>query len=160
MKQYKLVIFLFILTLFYGCVKKNGRQNENTRVVFATGGCNGVCPIQVIDNLTVRYLGVKYCDRTGFFIGNISSKFWDTLNLKFEKIKFKQLDSSYQHSYDDLSTEIYIYYDDKVKHLKGQSERLPYSLMSVYSWLPTEIKQIKLKPIKESLKFPTRIENQ
>lgn len=162
MTTYKLIITLSILTLFFSCDKNNHRrQNEIKRVVFATGGCYGHCPIQAIEldsSLTVKYHGAKYTDRVGFYIGNITTDFWDTLNLKFENINFKQLDSSYEHSVDDLSTEIYIYYNDKVKHIHGQSASLPNSVMIVYQWLMTEIKQLKMQPTTDSLTFPTIVE--
>jgi hypothetical protein len=53
----------------------DNRPNEINRIVFATGGCYGTCPIQVIDlnsSLTTKYHGVRYSDSTGFYRGNIS----------------------------------------------------------------------------------------
>lgn len=59
---------------------------------------------------------------------------------------------------DDLSTEIYIYGNGKVKHIKGQSASLPDSVMTVYRWLMQKIKHLKLHPSKDSLTFPTNTE--
>lgn len=158
----KLTLIFTILTLLFSCSdNKAKRKNEIKRVVFATGGCFGNCPIQAIDiesSLKVRYHGVQYTDSIGFFIGNITSGFWDTLNIKLENINYKQLDTSYQHSVDDLSTEIYIYGNGKVKHIKGQSASLPDSVMTVYRWLMQKIKHLKLHPSKDSLTFPTNTE--
>lgn len=162
MTTYKLITILSILTLFISCDNnKHGRQNEIKRVVFATGGCYGHCPIQAIEidsSLKFKYHGVEYTDSIGFFVGNITNDFWDTLNFKFENINYKQLDSSYEHSVDDLSTEIYIYYNNKVKHIHGQSASLPDSVMTVYLWLMKEIKLLKMQPINDSLTFPTIVE--
>lgn len=163
MTTHKLIVTLTILILFFGCDNKvHRRQNQIKRIVFATGGCPGTCPVQVIDidsALTVKYHGIQYADTTGFYVGQVSNAFWDTLNLKFESINYKQLDSIYQHSADDQSTEIYIYYNDnRVKHVYGQELSLPDSVMTVYKWLMTSIKQIKFTQTKDSLIFPTIIQ--
>lgn len=162
MITYKLILLFSILALLFSCNNdKVKRKNEIKRVVFATGGCYGNCPIQAIDidsSMKVRYHGVKHTDSVGFFIGNITSEFWDTLNIKLENVNYKQLDTTYEHSVDDLSTEIYIYYNNKVKHINGQSASLPDSIMTVYQWLMQKIKHLKMHPIKDSLTFPTSIE--
>lgn len=162
MRKYKIITTVFILALLFSCGNgKHKRPNEIKRVVFASGGCFGQCPIQAFEidsTLIVKYYGVEYTDHIGYFTGNISTGFWDTLNIKLENINYKQLDSSYEHSVDDLSTEIYIYYNNKVKHIHGQSASLPDSVMMVYEWLMTEIKQIKMQPSKESFEFPTIVE--
>ncbi|WP_419803411.1 DUF6438 domain-containing protein [Mucilaginibacter sp.] len=155
------LIALIILTLLLGCRNNNQiiRQNNIQRIVFATGGCYGKCPFQVIDidsSLTVKYNGVKYTDHIGFYVSTINSNFWDTLNIKFENIKYKGLNNSYEHSIDDLSTEIYIYYNgNKVKHILGQSASLPDSVMTVYEWLLHSIKQMNFKQTDRKLTFPT-----
>lgn len=157
-----LIVIFSILTLFFSCDNnKHRRQNEIKRVVFGTGGCYGNCPIQAFEidsSLTIKYHGVKFTDSVGFFLGNITTAFWDTLNFKFEKINYKQLDSSYEHSVDDLSTEVFIYYSNKIKHIHGQCESLPDSIMEVYQWLMTEIKYLKMQPTKDSFIFPTIVE--
>jgi hypothetical protein len=150
------------LTLFIGCdIKNHKRNNEINRIVFATGGCYGTCPIQSIDfdsNLTFKYHGVKYTDKKGYYIGTMTNGFWDTLNMKLESINYKQLDTVYNHSVDDLSTEIFIYYNDKVKHIYGQSSSLPDSVMTVYNWLLNSIRTLDSKPTQDSLTFSTTIQ--
>lgn len=163
MTTLKLIVTLTIFILFFGCDKKvQRRQNEINRIVFATGGCPGTCPVQAIDidsKLTVKYHGIQYTDTIGFYVGQYTNDLWDTLNLKFESINYRHLDSMYQHSADDQSTEIYIYYNDnQVKHVYGQELSLPDSVMTVYKWLMTSIKQTKLTQTKDSLIFPTRIQ--
>lgn len=157
------VLILTSLIILSDCQHsaKQKRQNEINKIVFATGGCYGHCPIQVIEtdsSLSVRYHGVKYTDKTGFYIGKVSSEFWDTLNIKFENVHYKQLDTFYMHSVDDLSTEIFIFYNNKVKHIYGQSASLPDSLMKVYNWLIKSIKQLNLSQSNDSLRFETIIE--
>lgn len=164
MKTIKLTMTIIILVALFGCSpnKKSYQQNVINRIVFATGGCFGTCPIQVIDidsSLTFKYHGVEYTNNLGFYNGKITNGLWDTLNLKLESIKYRQLRASYDHSVDDLSTELYIFYDgNKVKHISGQSASLPDSVMTVYQWLLTSIKKLKFKRTTDSLVFPTQIE--
>jgi hypothetical protein len=138
------------------------RSHEIKRIVFATGGCYGNCPIQVIDidsSLKTKYQGVKNSASNGFYCGTVSAQFWDTLNIKLESINYKNLDTSYGYSEDDLSTEIFVYYNDnKIKHIVGQSSSLPDSVLKVYKWLLTTIDQMKFEKTKDSFIFPTRIE--
>lgn len=129
--------------------------------MFATGGCYGTCPIQAIDidsTLTFKYHGIEYTDKKGFYTGVVTSGFWDTLNIKLESINYKQLDTAYVHSYDDLSTEVFIYYNSKVKHIYGQSASLPDSVMTVYNWLLESMRTFELKRTQDSLPFQTRIQ--
>lgn len=159
---YRLIFTILILTLFLGCDSKNNvPKNEIKRIVFATGGCYGTCPIQAIDidsKLTFNYHGIEYTDKKGFYKGVVTSGFWDTLNFKLESINYKQLDTIYDRSSDDLSTEIFIYYNDKVKHIYGQSASLPDSVMNVYDWLLKSMGTFELKKTKDSLTFYTRIQ--
>ena len=129
--------------------------------MFATGGCYGTCPIQAIDidsTLAFKYHGIEYTDKKGFYTGVVTSDFWDTLNIKLESINYKKLDTAYNHSVDDLSTEIFIYYKDTVKHIYGQSASLPDSVMTVYGWLLNSMRTFELKTTQDSLTFPTVIE--
>jgi hypothetical protein len=164
MRAYVYITTLVILAFSVSCnnYKRNSRQNDIKRIVFATGGCFGTCPIQAIDmdsSLTIRYHGIRYTDSIGFYTGITSIEFWDSLNIKFEGMNYSKLDSSYEQSVDDLSTEIYIFYNDnKIKHIYGQSASLPDSVMSVYKWLMKSIEQMKFTKVKDSLSFPTIIE--
>lgn len=163
MKTALQIATLTVLASLMGCSdsSKEARKNEINRIVFATGGCYGRCPVQTIDidsTLAFRYHGVKYADTTGFYVGTVTQEFWDSLNMKFESINYKQLDSSYEHSVDDLSTEVFIYYGDKVKHIHGQSMSLPDSVMTVYRWLLKSMRHLELKTTTDSLVFPTIIE--
>ena len=159
---YKHILTILILTLLTGCDSINHRRtNEIKRIVFATGGCYGTCPIQVIDidsTLILKYHGIAYTDKKGFYTGIVTSGFWDTLNIKLEGINYKKLATVYDHSDDDLSTEIFIYYKDNVKHIYGQSASLPDSVMAVYDWLLNSIRTFELKTTQDSLNFPTVIE--
>lgn len=158
----KNILIVFTLSLFISCNEnKSFRKNEIHKIIFATGGCFGECPIQAIEidsNFNVKYHGVEYTNRIGFYTGKTTRSFWDTLNIKFENISYKQLDSSYFGSVDDLSTEIYIYYDNNIKYICGQSSSLPDTVMSTYNWIINSIDKIDLIKSKDSLTFPTFVE--
>jgi hypothetical protein len=153
------ILLLITLTTLLSCNNnREKRKNQINRIVFATGGCYGKCPVQAIDidsSLGFKYHGEAFTENKGFFIGSVTAGFWDTLNIKFEQIHYESLDTLYDHSVDDLSTEILIYYKDKVKHIHGQSESLPANLKTVYEWLMTSINTFKFQSSKDSLEFPT-----
>jgi hypothetical protein len=160
----KPLVTIAVIALFSSCSNTidSKKSIEIKRIIFATGGCFGACPIQVIDidsSLTTKYHGVIYSDSIGFYRGEVSNQFWDTLNMKFDSINYKNLDTSYEQSVDDLSTEILIFYgDNKIKHIFGQSSSLPDSVLIVYKWLLTSINQMKFEKTNDNLIFPTIIE--
>jgi hypothetical protein len=133
------------------------RHNNIKQIFFATGGCYGPCPyfaIEIDSSLSYNFQGNKYAEKSGTFKGRISQGFWDTLNIKFENAQFEGLDTLYNQSVDDLSTEVIIYYGNKRKRILGQSMILPPKLMEAYNWLLLSYKKIDLKPV-----FQTVIQN-
>ncbi len=111
--------------------------------------------IEIDSSLNYNFEGNEYTDKLGNFHGIASEAFWDSLNIKFESIKFEKLDTLYEHSADDLSTEIIVCYVDKRKHIIGQSSSLPPELLKIYDWLILSEKRMDLKPI-----FQTSIQDQ
>jgi hypothetical protein len=158
------LIVLTILISLFSCKdnKVDKRQNGIKRIVFATGGCFGPCAIQVIDfdsSLSVKYSGIKHTNLKGFHRGEITRDFWDSLNLKFESINYKELDSIYDQTVDDLTTELMIYdNDNKIKYIHAQSSSLPDSVLNVYNWLLKSIEKIQLVKTTDSLTFPTYLD--
>jgi len=160
----RIIILLIIIASTFSCNDKKfnlQRQNEIHKIVFATGGCYGQCPIQVFSidsSLTVKYQGVKYTDNNGFYIGSIDRTLFDTINIKFENINYKQLDTTYSGTVDDLSTELFIYYGDKIKRITSPLSDLPDTVQVLYNWLLTTQKKFVLSKTNDSLKFETKIE--
>jgi len=148
--NYKLAaILIFSALLFPYCRSKEStkRKNEIGKVVFASGGCFGHCPILTIEidsSLNYRFLGGRYTDSIGFYKGKVDERFWDTLNIMFETVHFKDLDSSYQFSADDLSTLTTLYYGNKVKKIQAQSASLPDSVERVLRCLMYSYRRIPL----------------
>lgn len=135
MKKY---YFQFLLILFSSCnlIQKTDKQeNEISKICFASNGCFGTCPhlaIEIDSSLNYRFLGGSYSEMKGLFEGKISRGFWDTLNLDFNKINYKKLDSTYLHSVDDVSIETIIFSKGNKKHILAQSSSLPDSIRKVF----------------------------
>jgi hypothetical protein len=161
----QVIIFLAIIVLLaFVCNKKKvefQRQNEIYKIVFATGGCYGSCPIQVFSidsSLAIKYHGIKYTNHEGYYRGKIDKTLFDSINIKFENVNYQQLDTVYSGTVDDLSTELVIYYGDKKKCINSQMNDLPDSVQLLYEWLLVTQKKLKLERVMDSLKFETRIE--
>jgi hypothetical protein len=159
------IIILIIIVSTFSCNNKRTklqRLNEIYKIVFATGGCYGECPLQVFSidsSLTIKYHGIKYTKNKGFYIGTIDKSLFDTLNIKFENVNYKQLDSLYSGTVDDLSTELFIYYGDKIKHITSPLNDLPDTVQALYNWLLTTQKKFVLTKTNDSLTFETKIVN-
>ena len=157
-------ILLIVIATTFSCNDKSlkfQRQNEIYKIAFATGGCYGECPIQVFStdsSLIVKYQGIKYTDHNGSYIGRIDRTLFDTINIKFENVNFKQLDTIYSGTVDDLSTEMFIYYGAKIKRITSPLSDLPDSVQVLYNWLLKTQKKFVLAKTKDSLKFETKIE--
>src|ERR1700735_5570583 len=92
---------LYFMVLFASCTSKNvrDRNNEISKISFASGGCYGKCPfmaIEVDSSLSYKYYGGLYSDKPGYYTAKISTELWDSINIQFEKVDYKHLDTSYQ----------------------------------------------------------------
>jgi hypothetical protein len=155
------LMFMVIAGCSWDKVQK--RKNEITKICFGTGGCLGQCPILAIEidsSLIYKFYGGEYSDTIGYFRGSVSQSFWDTLNSKLENINYKYLDTSYEHSVDDVSTETIIYYNNRQKHILAQEMSLPDNVRNVLFWLSDTYKSIPLKKVTDnSISFETKIQN-
>ena len=161
------LIFLLTIAFLSSCDKHNRRKNEITKIEIATGGCFGPCQSTIVSidsSLNYKYFGGETYftlppdsknngKLKGYYSARISPGFWDTLNIKLETINYKKLDTSYQHSVDDQSLEVFIHYNDKTKHIKAQSASLPESVAQVFYYLINSYKSIKPKPTKDVFRF-------
>lgn len=161
MKWFRMLAAGLMLVFISGCTQQPKQsEDEISRVVFASGGCYGPCPVQVIDidsSLAFKFFGLSYSVAEGYQVGRVTDAFWDTLKLKLESVNFRQLDTVYIHSIDDLSTEILIYHNGKVKHISGQSASLPENVWEVYACLMKSMKGLEYIPTSDTLRFPTRV---
>ncbi|EHQ27650.1 DUF6438 domain-containing protein [Mucilaginibacter paludis] len=165
MKQY--LTLLLLIAFLSSCDKHWQRQNEITKIEIATGGCFGPCQSTIVSidsSLDYKYFGgdtyftlppdaENNGKLKGYYSTRISAEFWDTLNIKLESINYKKLDTLYQHSVDDQSLEVFIHYNNKIKHIKAQSASLPDSVAHVFYYLSNSYKFIKPKSTKDIFRF-------
>lgn len=156
------IVGLFATTVFAACSnhKLKARTNEISKIYFASGGCFGSCPflaIEVDSSLNYKYYGGLYSEKQGYFTGRISPELWDSINIKFEEIDFKHLDTSYQFSDDDLATQTSIFYSNKRKVINAQSASLPQAVSHVLHWLMYSYRNVNLTPSKDTIGFYSRL---
>jgi len=165
MKQY--LTLLLLIAFLSSCNKHAQRKNEITKIEITTGGCFGPCQSTIVSidsSLDYKYFGgdtyfplpldAKNNGKLkGYYSARISPGFWDTLNIKLDEINYKKLDTSYQHSVDDQSLEIFIHYNNNIKHIKAQSASLPDSVAHIFYYVINSYKTIKPKPTKDTFNF-------
>jgi hypothetical protein len=101
-----------------------------------------------------------YADQKGYYSGEIAQSYWDSLNLKINKIDLNKLDSVYYKTYDDQEVEFVIYKDGKRKYVIGQTDSLPLKLKDLLDLLHKIINNVDLKPLKDSINFETQVQYQ
>jgi hypothetical protein len=135
------------------------RLNKITNLIFTSGGCNGKCPQFVMgieSSLNVNFYGERYTDKSGFYTGKVTEGFWDSLNIRFERLKFERLDSSYEFSQDDLDVAISAWYGIRKKTVQGQFDDLPDSVQTTVNWLLEVYEHISLAPAQDTGYFYER----
>ncbi|MCD8741561.1 DUF6438 domain-containing protein [Mucilaginibacter roseus] len=156
MKLHLALIFL----LFCSCNNKA----EINKIELSTGFCLGDCqPVTISIDRTLKYnfygdgspfSNSKYDDRLyGYYTGTMTKSLWDSITNALEKINYKELDTSYEHSIDDQSLEIFIHYGNKVKHIKAQSASLPRNVAKVFYSIERSYKYVSLKRADTIIKF-------
>jgi hypothetical protein len=78
--------------------------------------------------------------------------------MKLEQIRYKQLDTSYEHTVDDQSLEFIIHYSNKTKHIRAQAASLPNNVGKVFNWISDSYRNLKLKRTHDSLRFETTVQ--
>lgn len=157
--MYKFFLFISFLFLTTSCDNKN---NEIIKITFATDDGEGKLPSQVFEidyKGKIKYYGQEKEKNIGFYSGEVNQKFLDTLNLKLEKINYKELDTSFISSGidDDSFVEIFVYSKENKKHFIGQYSKMPYELKSFIDWITKSSINFKLVQTKENYVFPTEI---
>lgn len=156
----KLPILLILGILISACNSPKQRRNEITKITVATGGCFGNCPLTAVSidsSLVYNYYGGQFAKKKGYYLGHISKKLWDTLNMKMEHIHYKELHYK-NHTADDQELEIIVHYGAKVKRVVAEDADLPDSVTKVLYWIANSYKQVKLEPFKDTIKFETRVQ--
>ncbi|WP_295772355.1 DUF6438 domain-containing protein [uncultured Mucilaginibacter sp.] len=169
---YKAYTYLVIAScLLSACHKQESRDNEIIKIEVATGGCFGPCQytaVSIDSSLTYKYYGGQVLSRTnrpedkfkivGYYLGKVNKALWDTLNMKLEQIRYKQLDTSYEHTVDDQSLEFIIHYNNKTKHIRAQAASLPNNVGKVFNWISDSYRNLKLRKTQDTPRFETTIQ--
>jgi hypothetical protein len=163
------IILLFLL--FVACKERKApvtpgapvapvSQHAMSAIAFAAGGCYGKCPflaIAIDSSLQYKYYGGQYADKQGYYTGKISRAVWDTINMSWEKIDFKRLDSSYDYTTDDMKVEAFLYYEGKRQWIYGTIHSLPDPVQGVFMRIMDSYKSVKLGR-SDSIAFVTRLQ--
>ena len=162
MRTSRYFIVIFILT-FHACQEHSifSRQNKITKLTFATGGCFGNCSFMAIEidsNLDYKFYGGKYCEIGGYYKGKISQAFWDIVNIRFEPLQDRSLDTNIR-SVDDLSIQSIIHFGQSVKNIEKQEIELPKDVRDNFYWLMDSYKKVNLIKMTDSIHFETSIQN-
>lgn len=161
-KEMKLAVIMFVLIVFLSCTTYMPRKNEITKIEIATSGCYGTCQstaISIDNNLNYKYYGGRYASLKGYYLGKVTKGFWDTLNMKLEHIKYKQMDTTYNVNIDLPETELIIHYNGLVKHIQSDFFRKPDSIWNVLNWLKNSYQKIKLHETKKKIQFQTKAQS-
>lgn len=160
MKSQAFTILLLIL-LLCSCQEKPVRHNKITKISFATGGCFGICPflaIEIDSTLEYKFYGGKHADLQGYYKGKISQTLWDTINMRFEPLQNRSLDTNLT-SVDDMSFQNIIHFGQYVKDIQRQEMELPMDVRNSFRWLMNSYKKVKLKKVADKFPLETVIQN-
>lgn len=142
--SYKIFTLLIVVTLCVSCAEPTAppRNNGIHRIVYATGGCFGTCPVQLFSmdsSLVLNYTGYRYTKDQGDFRGTIDAATWNELNRKLESIKYLDMDTSWApNTVDASSFEIWIYHSNGIKKIHSNNYRdFPDSVLQVFDWIET-----------------------
>jgi len=151
------VLGLITFTILSSCNKPR-RHNGITKIelAFSDGWGGFGTAVKVDSSLTYNFYGKYDSLKRGDFVGKISEGFWDTLNCKFEQLKYKSLDTTYHlinTNISDLSYfELIIYWNGGRKKIIGIPDGHD-SLMLALIGLHEKYKHIPLKKSNISVKF-------
>lgn len=151
------LLICLLANLCAGCHKPAPKNNEIIKVEFAYEWPAGA--VSVDSSLTYNYFGGEHAQRQGYFKGKITRSFWDTLNRKFEKVHYKQLDTVENIRVDAIGAEFIVYWKGGYKrHIRTELGRLPDSVANVIYWLANSFKRVKLHPAKDTIPFETAMQ--
>lgn len=149
-------IILSLITLIIACNKHAQRNNEITKVELARSGAwadNGAA-ISVDSSLNYKYYDGNV--KQGYYWGKISAKLWDTLNRKFEEIKFKTIQPVAYRGAEDVNIfELIIHWKGGKRRILREWYGKPDPISNTVLWLNNSYKSVKLHRIQHSIAFET-----
>ncbi|MDB5112754.1 MAG: hypothetical protein JWR67_3868 [Mucilaginibacter sp.] len=156
----KYIVVLIFIMLSISCKKATRHNNEIIKVELARSGAwsDFGASMSIDTSLNYKYFGDYGNVKQGYFIGKVTHKFWDTLNQKFEQIKFKTIDTNDNTNVADANYfEVIIHWKNEKRRIIRVRPRENDSIINVFLWLNDSFKYIKLHPIKNHIKFETTL---
>ena len=152
---------LLMMLAFSACrLHEPSGKLKISKLSFATGGCFGECPFMAMEidsALSMKYYGGPFAEFQGYYEGKIPQALWDTINMKFAPLQYKDLDSKVR-TVDDLAIECLIHFAKSVKRINRQESELPEAIRNNFYWLIGIPKKASLEKVGDTLAFETVIQ--
>jgi hypothetical protein len=152
---YKNIAFLWLICVIMACnTKKNVHNNVNpqgSNIYFSKGVCSGMCSQYNIwvEDLTLRYEGVRNVERFGIFERSLSKEEKAALDLAFNNSSFFTMDTLYPVDISDFPMLIMSYSDATRNHkVRGRTE-MPIEFRDLRNKLESLTNVGEWKTIKE-----------
>jgi hypothetical protein len=152
-----LIILLCFLLL--SCSNPVQHKNEITKVVFARSGAwfDRGAALEIDSSLRYKYYDAN---QKKYYIGTITARFWDTLNTKFEDIKFKTITAHSGKIIQDANYfEVIIYWKSGKRRITRVWDQPLDSMLTVVEWLNNSPKKAILHEVNYAIKFETTYQN-
>jgi len=159
----KYTLILSVIILLMSCKKAIHQNNEITKVELARSGTwfNLGATISVDSSLKYKYFGDYGQVKQGYFTGKVTRQFWDTLNQKFEKIKFKTVSPHSKLVLSDADYfELIIYWRNGKREITRYWDGGHEPVTTVIDWLDSSYKSTKLKQADNQFEFETTAHRQ
>jgi hypothetical protein len=143
-----------------GCKDNVRRTNQIIRIDMAVEGTapNGGMALSIDTSLVCHYFGDSQSLKPGNYKGTIDKDLWDSLNVRLERIGYKQLDTIDNVVADVPSTEVVIQWKGHRKHLLRDLNLYPDSMSKVLQWITQFYKTQQLKPVKDTFLYNTVVQ--
>src|ERR1700741_4221927 len=150
----KNIVVLLSVLLFLSCKTPPHQNNEITKMELASsGGWNFGTAIGIDSSLNYKYYDGN---SKKSFVGKISAKLWDSINKKFEQIKFKKLPASdHKNIADATYFELIIYWKDSSRRITRVRNIKTDSVVNTFIWINESYKSVKLHEVNYTIKFET-----
>jgi len=118
----------------------------------------GAC-MSVDSSLTYKYYGQLNDTTRHYYTGKTSPEFWDTLNQKFDLIKYKTVLPTTDMNVSD------VHYFEIIVHWKNKKRRIVRvglgtdTVLTVMRWLNNSHYKMSLRQSKTPIKFETTFQN-
>ena len=162
----KYMLFILCVAMLIFCIIVSiNPKNEITKVELGRSGAwsdrGGAISVDSALNYKFYYTYLGRGDKpmSGYYIGKVTSRFWDTLNRKLESINYKTIRAT------DDTNAVDVNYYELIVHWKNGKRRIvrmrnfnsaDSSVMNVLEWLNDSYRRVRFtKEVKVPIKFET-----